>query len=118
MGLFASRGRSAYRNVSGVWLVELRLRELRQLFEWPHPGPGVGLAFQFSCLWLRRALAQGTGHGVVAEGLLIIGWVALWRPVEIFLYDWWPIRQRQRHLESIARMEVEVVAMRPGQPPR
>ncbi|MGA7532679.1 MAG: hypothetical protein WCB50_13625 [Pseudolabrys sp.] len=22
------------------------------------------------------------------ESLIIVGWVAIWRPIEIFLYDW------------------------------
>lgn len=26
-----------------------------------------------------------------AEGLIILGWVANWRPIEVFLYDWWPL---------------------------
>jgi hypothetical protein len=28
---------------------------------------------------------------VLRENLLVGGWVAMWRPIEIFLYDWWPI---------------------------
>jgi hypothetical protein len=34
--------------------------------------------------------------------------VALWRPVEIFLYDWWPILRQQRRFEAIARMPINV----------
>lgn len=30
------------------------------------------------------------------ESLLILGWVANWRPLEIFLYDWVPIVRRRR----------------------
>ena len=45
---------------------------------------------------------------MLAEGLLIIGWVGLWRPVEIFLYDWWPIRRRQQHFAALAAMPVDV----------
>jgi hypothetical protein len=44
----------------------------------------------------------------VTEGLLIVGWVALWRPLEVFLYEWWPIRQRQRRFQYIATMPMEV----------
>jgi hypothetical protein len=73
----------------------------------------IGLLFLFGCLSLRRSMLALDGYDVVAEGLLIIGWVALWRPVEIFLYDWWPIRRRQRRFERIARMPVEVQAL-PG----
>jgi hypothetical protein len=32
---------------------------------------------------------------VIREGFLIGGWVAMWRPLEVFLYDWWPNRQSQ-----------------------
>ena len=28
--------------------------------------------------------------------MLIIGWVAMWRPLEIFLYEWVPIDVRFR----------------------
>ena len=34
---------------------------------------------------------SGTRIGpLLREGLLIGGWVAMRRPLEIFLYDWWP----------------------------
>jgi hypothetical protein len=28
--------------------------------------------------------------------LVIGGWVAMWRPMEVFLYDWWPVRAEAR----------------------
>jgi hypothetical protein len=34
--------------------------------------------------------------GIIRESLLIGGWVAMWRPMEILLYDWWPIRAEAR----------------------
>jgi len=27
-------------------------------------------------------------------GVEIAGWVAMWRPMEIYLYEWWPVRRR------------------------
>jgi hypothetical protein len=36
---------------------------------------------------------------ILREGLVIIGWVAMWRPLEVLLYDWWPLVQ-QRSLAS------------------
>ena len=68
----------------------------------------IGLAFMFACLTTRRWLAAIGSNGVLTEGLLLIGWVALWRPVEIFLYDWWPIRRQQQRFECISRMPVEI----------
>ena len=40
------------------------------------------------------------------EGLLIIGWVANWKPIEIFLYDWRPMHHQREILGSLARMEI------------
>lgn len=177
-----TKPRSVYRREGGDWLIELRLRELRQLFHQLDPAPfrekdldpaaevyiedavreigtgqrakivihlpeaelatddarslpesiahyfgyraqqtrvelgrlmrraltnlAIGLAFLGACLALRRSLLAAGSYELLAEGLLIIGWVALWRPVEMFLYDWWPLLRRQRRFRAIARMPV------------
>jgi len=176
--------RSAYRRQGGEWLIELRLREVRQLFHHLDPAPfrekdldpaaeayiedavreigagqparlvihlpgpersseaalslpesianyfgyraqqtsvelgrllrrglvnlAIGLLFLAACLTLRRSLMAAQSQDLLAEGLLIIGWVALWRPVEMFLYDWWPMLRRRRRFASIASMPVEI----------
>lgn len=72
----------------------------------------VGLAFLFVCLFLRQLFEAWSGHSVqfLSEGLLILGWVAMWRPVEIFLYDWWPELGKQRLFDRIARLQIETRA--------
>ena len=45
----------------------------------------------------------------MTEGLTILGWVAMWRPLQTYLYDWWPLRDERRNLERLARMRVSVV---------
>jgi hypothetical protein len=45
---------------------------------------------------------------VLQEGLLIMGWVAMWRPIDIFLYDWWPIWRHKRIHSRIARLPIEL----------
>jgi len=35
--------------------------------------------------------------------------VAMWRPLEIFLYDWWPIRADARLFARLSSMPVELV---------
>ncbi|MGH7786101.1 MAG: hypothetical protein ACRERC_04495 [Candidatus Binatia bacterium] len=45
---------------------------------------------------------------ILAHSLLIGGWVALWRPIEIFLYDWWPIRAEARLFDRLSAMAVRV----------
>jgi hypothetical protein len=44
--------------------------------------------------------------------VVIGGWVALWHPLNIFLYDWWPIRAERRLFERLGEMQVQVVNTR------
>lgn len=50
--------------------------------------------------------------GVARESLLIGGWVAMWRPLEVFLYDWWPIRAEAQLFDRLSAMAVRVVPSR------
>ena len=73
----------------------------------------IGLTFLILCLTVPAALQQsleGTLLDVIEEGLIIIGWVSMWRPVQIFLYDWWPIRHILRVHTRIRDLQVEVMA--------
>jgi hypothetical protein len=86
-------------------------RRLRLLFRDGRLALMIGLAFLFCCVLLRE-LASSFGNDapfeIFGEGMLIIGWVAMWRPLEIFLYEWVPIRRRCRIFADLARMEVIV----------
>jgi hypothetical protein len=72
---------------------------------------GVALLILAACLALA-ALARRMPHPTLAtmlgEGLPIVGWVAMWRPLELFLYDWWPIRQRVRLCRQALDAEIEL----------
>ncbi len=45
---------------------------------------------------------------LLQESLVIGGWVAMWKPMEIFLYDWWPIRAEARLFDRLSAMPVRV----------
>jgi len=44
----------------------------------------------------------------VDESLYIVGWVTMWRPLEIFLYDWRPIRHRVRLFAKLPSVAIVV----------
>ena len=46
---------------------------------------------------------------VFREGLVIIAWVAMWRPIESLLYDWWPLFEQRRLLRRLALADVRVI---------
>ncbi len=66
----------------------------------------------FLCLSARQVIPTyvGSGPGVIMleEALLIVGWAAMWEPVTIFFYDWWPIRQKQQVYDRVSRMDISV----------
>jgi hypothetical protein len=89
-------------------------RRLRELFKRGRVSLVIGLAFvavTVGATTLGRAWFPVTGYGrILDESLLIVGWVAMWRPLEIFLYDWWPIRAEARLYERLAVMPVRVTS--------
>jgi hypothetical protein len=54
------------------------------------------------------ARIEGQAGVLVREGLLIGGWVAMWKPLETFLYDWWPILGEARLFRRLAAMPVRI----------
>src|SRR5207237_8199316 len=46
--------------------------------------------------------------GLLRESFSIGGWVAMWRPMEVFLYDWWPIRREARLYDRLSAMPVRI----------
>ncbi len=57
---------------------------------------------------VATALPAGTFREVLREGLIITGWVAMWRPLEVLLYDWWPIVDERRYVSRLLSATVEV----------
>jgi hypothetical protein len=89
-------------------------REQRELFRIGQRSLAIGLAVLAFCLVASQTLAQlipnPTLSRVGEESLILLGWVANWRPIEIYLYDWWPIRRRRRLYRRIAAARVIVRA--------
>ena len=64
-----------------------------------------------ACFAIARfagGLVEGSLSRMIEESFLILGWVANWRPLEIFLYDWWPIARRRDLYRRLSSASVEV----------
>lgn len=71
----------------------------------------IGIGFLAMCLLIADFLATfaaGTFLKILRESLTIGGWVAMWRPMQIFLYEWWPLLRRGRIYRNLSRAEVHV----------
>lgn len=86
--------------------------QLRDLFRIGRLSLAIGLAVLGLCTLIIHLLGHTEGDSTVTQmieqGLFILGWVALWRPLEIFLYDWWPIRKRINLLDRLSTARVEI----------
>ena len=94
-----------------AYRANLNRLELRHLLKEGRTSLTIGLIFLGACLFTSELLLrreQGTLSIIARESLTIAGWVAMWRPIRIFLYDWWPVLGRGRLYEKLSRMRVEV----------
>lgn len=96
---------------------QVKGREFRDLMRRGRASLVIGLVALALCITahieLERLFGESAAVQVIGESLLIAGWVAMWRPIEIFLYDWWPIRNARRLFERLSRMPVRVELRQP-----
>ncbi len=95
-----------------AYRADARSTQFRELLARGRRSLAIGVVFLATCLGLGHLLAPLTASSpflrVASESVAIVGWVAMWRPLEIFLYDWWPIVAERRLLRRLARMEVRI----------
>jgi hypothetical protein len=91
----------------------LATQRLRELFRVGRTALVIGLAFLAACLFASNRIAKAwpasSPAEIVRESLLIGGWVAMWRPLEIFLYEWVPILRDRRLFDRLSAMVVRIV---------
>jgi len=90
----------------------LKRQELRELLKDGRLSLLVGFFFLSLCLLTGQLLSNlltPTLAVILRESLTVGGWVAMWRPMSIYLYDWWPIRARVRLYAKLSHIPVKVV---------
>jgi hypothetical protein len=84
--------------------------DLNELFRVGRRSLGIGIIVLIGCLAAAHLaggfLIDTPFKRLVEESFLILGWVANWRPLEIFLYDWWPIARRRDLYRRLSRADV------------
>ncbi|XSC45349.1 hypothetical protein ACF1BQ_004165 [Bradyrhizobium sp. RDT10] len=89
-------------------------RDLNELFRVGRRSLAIGASILGACFLLAHLaggyLTESAFKRLAEESFLILGWVANWRPLEIFLYDWWPLARRR---DLFNRLSVASVELKP-----
>jgi len=95
-------------------------RRLRELFPVGRTSLVIGLIVLATAIALGDFLASLMKEHrigeILRESLTIGGWVSMWRPLEVFLYDWWPIRNEARLSDRLAAMPIRIRYMNTAPP--
>lgn len=86
--------------------------ELKDLFRVGRYSLAIGATVLVISILASQAISSNlSSHSVarvIAESLLIFAWVANWRPIEIFLYEWWPIARRRNLYRRLSAADIEL----------
>lgn len=89
---------------------DLISRDLKDMFRLGRISLAIGVLVLAACLTLSQIIPGVIGPGALTrfaeESLIILGWVANWRPIQIFLYDWWPLLRRRNLYRRLASASV------------
>ncbi len=88
--------------------------ELRRLFKQGRTSLFIGLSFLAVCILLVNVFlthkdSSEVWVSILRESLTIAGWVAMWKPMQMYLYDWWPLQKREKVFIKLSKMTVEIV---------
>jgi hypothetical protein len=74
----------------------------------------IGLLFLTLCLSGGQVANRFhiPGATIVETSLTIAGWVAMWHPMDVFLYGWWPLRRAGKVYRKLSAIPVEVTLLR------
>ena len=83
-------------------------RQLRKLLREGRVSLVIGLAALAGFNAVSRLIGASNNPviEVVHDGLSVLGWVSMWKPLQILLYDWWPIRHERRACQRLAEATI------------
>jgi hypothetical protein len=89
---------------------EMNRRELKQLLRYGWISLVIATVFLGLCVTVAQMVDPELGRfrPILREGLIILGWVAMWRPLDVYLYRWWPVHRLGRIYQGLSQMPVEI----------
>lgn len=83
---------------------ELAQKKLRKGLRQGQMSLVIGLTLLFTCVGIAYSLP----FNVAKEGFTLIGWVAMWKPINEFLYGWWPQLELVKTYKKLSQVPIEI----------
>jgi hypothetical protein len=71
----------------------------------------IGLVVLGSCIGVAQSLTIPSppgAIGILREGIVIFGWVSIWKPIELILFDWYPLFEKLRYYKKLLATEIDI----------
>lgn len=91
--------------------IDIQRIELRNFLRRAQIFLAIGFTILVTCLSLAQRievpLLPGF-FGIAREGIVIFGWVSIWKPIELILFDWYPLYEKLRFYKKLATTEIDI----------
>jgi len=92
--------------------IELKRNQFTKIMRMAQLFLFVGLVFLFICLGISKWISSLDSEilsTTLREGIVIFGWVSMWKPLELILFDWYPIYDRIRLFRKLLKTEIKIM---------
>ncbi len=94
-----------------VYKVDLQRSELKSFIKRAQIFLLIGLVTLGLCIGVAQNISVPSppgALGILREGVVIFGWVSIWKPIELVLFDWYPLYEKLRFYKKLIGTEIEV----------
>lgn len=94
-----------------MYRIDVQRSELKSFVKRAQVFLVIGLLILISCLSIAQGmtLSQPPGwEGILRDGIVIFGWVSIWKPIELILFDWYPIYETLRFYKKLFQTEIDI----------
>jgi hypothetical protein len=71
----------------------------------------IGLTILITCISVAQSLhvPSPPGYlGILREGIVIFGWVSIWKPIELILFDWFPLYEKIKLYKKLLKTDINI----------
>lgn len=94
-----------------AYRIDLQRGELKNFIKRAQLFLIIGLTTLILCLGVAQSLKVPSppgAIGILREGIVIFGWVSIWKPIELILFDWYPLFEKLRFHKKLLETEIDI----------